>query len=195
MDRYDSEYALIERIRKGEVRLYAFLVDRYKGKGLALALRIVRSRPEAEEVLQDAFVRAFKGLSAFRGESKFGTWFYRILYNLCLTRVRRSGLSPDPVSFTDESAAEEISGGEGGADVLQELNERDIREILQAGLDRLPEKYRTPLTLFYLQELSYEEIALVMRISIGTLKTNLHRGRLRLRTLVQDHLSVEDVNL
>ncbi len=80
---------LIERIQQGEIRCFADLVDRHKDRALTVAVRLLRRREDAEEAVQDAFVRAFRGLAEFRGESRFSTWFYRILYNICLTRLRR----------------------------------------------------------------------------------------------------------
>ncbi len=186
-----SEYLLLEDIRGGDARKYAVLVNRYKDRGLALAERIIRSREEAEEVLQDAFVRAFRNLKSFRGDSSFGTWFYRILYNLCLTHTRRATAGRKE-SLDDDSIADVVEGFT-AADALVALEANDIREILLTEVNRLPESYRIPLTLFYMQELSYEEIALVMHLPIGTIKTNLHRARLRLRKNVIADLAEEGI--
>ena len=82
-----SDNEIIEKIRRGEKRQYARLVDRYRDKAFTLAVRILKDRQDAEEAAQDAFVRAYNALNKFEGTAKFGTWFYRILYNVCLTKL------------------------------------------------------------------------------------------------------------
>ncbi len=176
---------LIERIQRGEIRLFADLVDRHKDRALTVAVRLLRRREDAEEAVQDAFVRAFRGLAEFRGEARFSTWFYRILYNLCLTRLRRGqpGLT---VSIDDPdaggSAASVIDEGD---DPLEQLDVNETRAIVADEMTRLPEHLRGPVTLFYVNDMSYEEIAAVVDAPIGTVKTNLFRGRVALRDRVR----------
>lgn len=184
----DDELALLEEIRRGDVRKYALLVDRYKDRGLALALRILRTREDAEEVLQDAFVRAYRGLSDFRGDSSFGTWFYRILYNLCLSRTRSR---IDPAQRLDDPVVEDLIADDGGE--MDSLEDRDLLRLLTTEVDRLPDVYRIPLTLFYLQDRTYDEIAGLTHQPLGTVKTNLHRARLILRKRVAEVLKNEGV--
>src|SRR5437867_5878566 len=82
-----SDNEIIRSVRTGETRQYARLVDRYKDRAFTLAVRILKNRQDAEEAAQDAFVRAYNALDKFEGTAKFGTWFYRILYNVCLTKL------------------------------------------------------------------------------------------------------------
>lgn len=185
----DYELALLEEIRRGETRKYALLVDRYKVRGLALALRILRTREDAEEVLQDAFVRAFHALNDFRGDSSFGTWFYRILYNLCLTRVRVSHGMVETPNRLDEPAMQQLAAVDGGD--ISSIEDRDLAQLLESELDKLPDMYRIPMTLFYLQQRTYAEISTITEIPLGTVKTNLHRARLILRKQVMAILKQE----
>ncbi len=179
---------LIERIQQGEIRCFADLVDRHKDRALTVAVRLLRRREDAEEAVQDAFVRAFRGLAEFRGESRFSTWFYRILYNICLTRLRRgpAGQVRMTVSIDDPDADEPAAAVvDEGDDPLDQLDINETRAIIAEEMARLPERFRLPVTLFYVNDMSYEEIAAVLDAPIGTVKTNLFRGRVALREQVR----------
>lgn len=189
----DPEFLIIERIRSGDSIKYSVLVDRYKDRGLALALRILGTREDAEETLQDAFLRAFRNLGRFRCESAFGTWFYRILYNLCLTRRRRMRGERAVVILDDEIPLDLIMPDAENSDASDIASDRQVEEILHAEIERLPEKYRIPLTLFYMQELRYEEISAIMGVPLGTVKTNIFRARLRLRGQMLKLLTKEEM--
>lgn len=175
---------IISRLRKGDAQAYAQLIDRYKDRGLSLALRILKSREDAEEALQDAFVKAYNGLPAFEGSSSFGTWFYRILYNTSLTalsRKKRRGAIFEPMEADDcaDMANDDTPSAISG------IETRDLMEKISETLSRLPGKYSVMITMFYLQELSYSEISEVMQMPVGTVKTHLFRGRAMLQKEVQ----------
>jgi RNA polymerase sigma-70 factor (ECF subfamily) len=177
----EPDLQILDMIRGGDTRKYAMLVDRYKDRGLALAMRIVGGREESEELLQDAFLRAFQALGEFRGEAKFGTWFYRILYNLCMTRVSRRR---NRVVLFDPSADFDLTlTGEDdeSPDALESLEEQQLAQLLAEEVERLPGRFRIPLTLYYVQELRYEEISELMGLPLGTVKTNLFRAKVLLR--------------
>lgn len=177
------ELEIIKEIVRGDVRKYALLVDRYKDRGLSLALRILGNREESEEILQDAFLRAFHGLRDFRAEAKFSTWFYRILYNLCMTRVSRRRQRFDLFDAL-EDVENVLSARDETPDPLESLEDRELAERLAVEVERLPERFRIPLTLYYTQELRYEEISELMRQPLGTVKTNLFRAKVILRKRV-----------
>lgn len=187
-----SDDDIVARLRKGERRLYATLVERYREKGFSLALRILRNREDAEEALQDAFVRAYNGLGNFEGSSSFGTWFYRILYNVCMTSLekrKRAPLLGETETDGPEEAAEEpgLPGDYSGAEV------RDLVERVAAVLARLPARYASVISMFYTQELSYPEIAEVTGMPIGTVKTHLFRARALLQKEVLRELDNERI--
>lgn len=173
----DPDRPILEEIRAGNSRRFGALVDRHKDRALTLAVRLVGNREEAEELVQDSFVRAYRNLEDFRGDSRFGTWFYRILYNLCMTKVtRRTNVALLPWDEgTDLGAPEEDT------DSLLEIEEREMQSILREEIRRLPEAYATAVTLFYVQDMTYDEIAAVTGLPLGTVKTNLFRGRQALR--------------
>jgi RNA polymerase sigma-70 factor (ECF subfamily) len=176
----ESDQQIVERVRAGDTRQYAQLVDRYKDRAMTLAVRLVGGREEAEEILQDAFLRAFRGLDQFRGDAKFGTWFYRILYNLCMTRVSRRRGVTESVEEWDRQSLDSLHAGE-ATSALERLEKDELQEILASEIEKLPERFRTPITLFYVQEMSYEDISVTLNQPLGTVKTNLFRGRGLLR--------------
>ena len=180
----ESDQEIIAEILKGNSRRFAVLVDRYKDRGMTLAVRILGSREEAEEVLQDAFVRAYRGLRDFRSEAKFSTWFYRILYNLCMTRLSRRKGSPTRVEQDEELNSETVSGDSEVPTPLQIAETQELRAILLEEISRLPDHFRAAVTLFYLEDLSYGDLALTLNLPLGTVKTNLFRARVLLRQRV-----------
>jgi RNA polymerase sigma-70 factor (ECF subfamily) len=189
---HDSDAVILRQVRSGQQRLYAVIVDRYKDRALTLAVRLLGDRHEAEDAVQEAFVRAYRHLDRFRGDAQFGTWFYRILTNVCLTlrsraknrrEIVRGEEGPDPGGMAD------IPDEDAGA--LESMEAEEQKRIVGEELARLPEQYRLALTLFYVQEMTYDEIAAVLDLPVGTVKTNLFRGRTQLRRQVQSRIQEE----
>jgi RNA polymerase sigma-70 factor (ECF subfamily) len=181
----DEDRSVLEEVRGGRPQRYAVLVDRHKDRALTLAVRILRDRREAEEAVQDAFVRAYRSLDRFRGDARFTTWFTRILYNVCLSRLARR---PDP------GAADLLQGGNPEASMpeddapsaLERMEDEELQAEVRRAVEALPEKFRTVITLFYVQEMKYEEIAMVLEVPVGTVKTHLFRARDLLRRRLAD---------
>lgn len=168
-----DDRAFVARARGGDAAAFRVLVERHHGRVLALARRVLRDDAEAEEVAQDAFLRAWSALPGFRGESRFGTWLHRIVYRRALDRLdalkaRRRHEEAAP-SWPEESAR----GGGGpeppGAERLHDL------------VDALPPMQRAAVTLFYFEDRSVEEAARVLGTNENTVKTHLHRARAALR--------------
>ncbi len=180
----DTDRDIIDSVRAGNTRSYATLVDRHKDRAMTLAVRLIRSREEAEEIVQDAFLRAYRNLDQFRGEAKFSTWFYRILYNLCMTRVARRRGNLVTFEVDDGKMADRAVVGEEMISVLDRIEQEELNTIIASEIENLPEKFKTLVTLFYVQEMSYEEISAVLKMPLGTLKTNLFRSRNILRKRV-----------
>jgi len=167
----ENDAELVARARRGDEAAFEQLVLRHQRYAFNLAYRVIGNYAEAEDVTQEAFVRAWRGLPGFRGQARFATWLYRIVYNLCLNRLprlRQELLQAEPL----EEAV--VNPAPAPPDVF-EVQER--LAFLHDELNRLPAKYRLVLTLRYLQDLSYAEIAAALDVPMGTVKTHLHRAR------------------
>lgn len=183
---HDPDVPIIDRILAGEQSVYAELVNRYKSYAFTIAFKIVQNRVEAEEVAQDAFVKAYHNLKSFQRESKFSTWLYRIVFNTAISHRRKN--RPD---FQSIETTRLMQGHEGE----DRLERTDKRKFLDAALNRLNQADRTALTLFYLEELSLEEIAEVTGMQSNTAKVRIHRARQRLAEELKVILRAEALSL
>lgn len=175
---------LVEALRHGEEEAYRDLIERYKGMVYGIALRMVGDRSEAEEIAQEAFVRVYEKVRQFRGRSKLSTWIYRIAYNLSLERrrtlQRRREVSWEGLPSAESTLADPAPTPEEAA--MQSSEEEAVRSAI-AGL---PERYRVPLVLCYMEGLSLAQAAETVGITEGGMKTRLHRARQMLLTKLRD---------
>jgi RNA polymerase sigma-70 factor (ECF subfamily) len=181
--REDAE--LIDGALRGDSAAFGDLVFRYQDRLFNAVYYVVRSREEAEDVVQEAFVLAYTKLQSFQRESQFYTWLYRIAFNTAATRRRRRR----PESSTDQ--ARELTGREpvDTAESPQERLERSERAgQLQEALDTLSEQHRAILVLREMEDRNYDEIAEILELPIGTVRSRLHRARLQLRDQLQETL-------
>jgi RNA polymerase sigma-70 factor (ECF subfamily) len=164
---------LIERVRRGETRLYADLVQRYQDPVYGMTLRFVRSAGDAEDLAQEAFLRAYRGLDGFKGDARFSTWLYRITWNICADWLRRNR-KPGRAAVT----IDDVDGvADGRVDLEEDLLAAEEKREVRLALDRLGEKYRNVLILLYYQKLSYDQIAAVLDVPMKTVETRLYRAR------------------
>lgn len=185
-----TDEELIARVLAGDEASYGTLVTRYRDYVYTIAVRIVGSEEDAEDVAQEAFVRAYRALPRFRGDSKFSSWLYRIATNRALTHLKRRGRRADTVDIEAGSHVEAVVIDDGRSEEASpELRVRDeeFRRAVRAAVLELPEQYRVVVTLFYLEERSYKEVVAVLGIPMGTLKTHLHRARALLRDILTKH--------
>jgi RNA polymerase sigma factor (sigma-70 family) len=185
-----SDNQIIDEIRSGKKHSFTALVDRYKDRAFTLAVRMLRNREEAEEAAQDAFIRAYNALNRFEGKSRFSTWFYRILYNVCLTRAAKRKAAPIQHEYDDSIEQNEAEFFVEPSEAI-DFETQDIIGFVKKTMDTLPTKYQTILSLFYFQELSHEEIGEVTQLPIGTIKTHLFRARSLLQQRLQKELQME----
>ena len=176
-----SDYEIISRVLGGNTRSFADLVDRHKDKAMTLAMRMLRNREEAEEAVQDAFVRAFNALGQFEKRSTFSTWLYRILFNVCSTRLSKRGEPTQSISSgkNEGECEDEIPDFSEVPDSIVE-GEEFRRQVIET-LNELPPLYGGIATMFYLDDLSYEEIVTITGSPLGTVKARLFRARAMLR--------------
>src|SRR5258708_7775431 len=171
-----DEAALLDAIRRDAPGGREALYHRYKRRVFALAVRIVGAM-DAEEVTQEAFIRIFRGLGKFRGDSALGTWIYRLAVNAALShRARRRPDAPEASNQTEAEALVAESGPQSADAVL--------RARLQKALWRLPVGYRTVIVLHDVEGLEHEEVASVLGCHVGTSKSQLHKARARLREIL-----------
>jgi RNA polymerase sigma-70 factor (ECF subfamily) len=167
-----ADAALVEAARAGSTDAFGLLVDRYRAPVVRLAYRLTRDRDDANDVAQDAFLRAFRRIGEFRPDRPFAHWLFVIARNASFDALRRRRRS---------SA---LAGGDGPWSSLgpEELALRnDEAQRVHAALDVLPERYREVLELYYISELRYREIAEQLEIPLGTVKTYMSRAKRRLR--------------
>jgi RNA polymerase sigma-70 factor (ECF subfamily) len=180
-----EEVALVVRARDGDQDAFGVLVRLHQRQVYNLALRILRDSEDAYEATQEVFLAAWQGLQGFRGQARFATWLYRIAYNHCL-RVAESRRrdAAARAELRAESAREQRPEQRISAEHARHA-EQEVRERVRMEIASLPSKYRAVLVLRHLQELSYEEIAQVMSVPIGTVKTQLFRARALLKDRLQ----------
>lgn len=182
--REQSDETLVKRAQKGDTEAFSELARRHELSVYNLSLRFMRNSSLAEDMAQEAFLKAYQKIGKFRRESQFSTWLYRIACNVCLSelqkRKRRGELS---LAYRPEPS---------GPSVAASLPQAEEAELIRKCVAKLPRRYAEAITLFYLQECSYEEVAEIMEIPIGTLKTWLHRARKQLRGIVQRELRYDD---
>jgi RNA polymerase sigma-70 factor (ECF subfamily) len=174
-----TDAEIIESVRKGNQSDFEILVDRYKNKAFSLLCNMLKDSMDAEEILQDSFLKAYYGLKNFKQEAKFSTWFYRIVYNTALTRlsVKKRKIEKEMISI-DEVL--EFSGDYNS----DQTEKKDLHEFVSELIEKLPANYASVITMFYLEELSCEEISEVTNLSVSNVKVLLHRSRNALKDIV-----------
>lgn len=187
----NTDQEIIQRVIAGERKAYAELIDRHKDKAMTLAVRMLKNRQEAEEALQDAFVRAFRALPSFEWKSSFSTWLYRIVFNVCSSMLSKRG-DRTIVSFDDdERPSLQLSALDNEPDVA--IEQKELAEIIREEIAAMEAKYSAILTMFFLQEMSYEEMMEVTGLPLGTVKNRLFRARAHLRAALLNHFPHERI--
>ncbi len=168
-----SDDFLIARTLAGDGDAFGALVDRYERAVYHLAYRTLRDVEDAKDASQEAWVKAYRALATFRPGAKFATWIFTICYRVCCDRLAKRK------RFTGAEIPDVADPSPGPAAAFEA---REDAERLRAAIERLPEKYRVVITLFHLQGKQYEEIARVLGLPLGTVKTHLFRAKEQLRT-------------
>lgn len=179
----DEDYEIVSLCQKGDIDAFEGLVRKHQKRMLNVAYRMIGNYDDACEIVQDAFVSAYRGLKSFKGKAKFSTWLYTIVINLSKNRLRqlktqldREQLSiNDPVPATDGQIQGELASNEPSA--LEQLERRDIQQEVQKSINALDTEFREVLVLRDIQGLSYDEISDLLNIPEGTVKSRLFRAR------------------
>lgn len=167
----ESDEAVFKRVQAGDQTAFAVLVERYQRRAFAVALRLLGRRADAEDAVQQAFLRLYESRAAYNPRWRLNTWFYRILTNACIDELRRARpLRPlDGLDFPAPDVPD------------RSLAKRERDTLLQASLATVPVEARIALTLYYGDGRTYREIGAIRGISVNTVKTHLRRGRTALR--------------
>lgn len=176
----DADRLLVERVQAGDQEAFGLLVAKYQRKLMRLIARLVRDPAEVEDVTQEAFLKAYRALPNFRGESAFYTWLYRIGINAAKNWLQAHGRRPPTTTELENADGEEIECAELLHDVdtpERLMMTRQIGETVNAAMASLPEELRTAITLREIEGLSYEEIAQAMDCPIGTVRSRIFRAR------------------
>lgn len=179
MSEQEIDQALVERAQRGDKQAFGLLVQRYQYKVQSLISRYVRNQGDVADVAQEAFIKAYRALPTFRGESAFFTWLYRIAVNSAKNYLVSQGRRP-PGSDLQVDEAEYVDGGESLHDMATPENmllSDEIRQVVFNTIEGLPEELRMAITLRELDGLSYEEIAEVMDCPVGTVRSRIFRAR------------------
>lgn len=173
----------IKQVLKGDQNAFSDIVNLYQNRLYQVCYRMLGNKHEAEDIAQEAFVRAYTNLHTFDQKRKFSTWLYRIATNLCIDRIRKK----KPDYYLDAEVA-----GTDGLDMYsqiaaddqlpeEQLEQMELQDRIQYEISRLPDKYRSAIVLKYMEELSLQEISEILDLPLGTVKTRIHRGREALR--------------
>jgi len=190
MNTKPDEYYITQTLN-GNVNAFAFLVEKYKHMLYTLTIGIVKNREEAEEISQDSFVKAYKNLASFKGDSKFSTWIYKIAYYASLDVVKRNKriVFLENIDTINEADLESVQ------DSLKCLEEKERKEVINNALLRLPNEERVILTLFYFEDLSIKEISKVINLSEDNIKVKLFRSRKKLASILKYVIEPRTVDL
>lgn len=180
-----TDECLVERCVRGDTEAFASLVDRYRARIFGLILRMVGNREDAEDLAQEAFVRAYRGLHTFDPAQRFSPWLYRVATNHCVSALRRKRLPTVPLVVEVDGETREVPLPDVSGDPARVWLRNEERRELHEAVLALPERYRAAILLYHMEELSYEEIAQVLDVPLNTVRTYLHRARALLRKTLQ----------
>jgi RNA polymerase sigma-70 factor (ECF subfamily) len=193
----EEDRVLIEAAQSGDSRAFRKLVERHQRRAFAIAFAMVRDENDAKDLVQEAFVRVYRGLDRFEGGSRFFTWFYRILTNLAIDLLRKPGrrelehddgrMASDAANEADSPFVSRIDGGE----PLDVVHRRELAERLEAALEALPPYHRGVVLMREVEGMSYEEMAVAMNVSKGTIMSRLFHARQKLQRALGDYYRSE----
>ena len=180
MGETNNDQLLVEKVQKGDQQAFNLLVLKYQGRIKQLVARYARNAADVEDITQDAFIKAYRALKNFRGDSQFYTWLYRIAINTAKNYLVSSGRRSPAGATLDAQEAEQYEGAyalQEAATPDREIQAEEIQQVVSKAISDLPEDLRTAITLRELEGLNYEDIAQVMDCPIGTVRSRIFRAR------------------
>ena len=183
----NKDQVYIDKVLNGEISAYSKLVDHHKDMAFSIALKIVRIREDAEEITQDAFIKAYQKLSSFRKDAKFSTWLYRIVYNAAISHTRKKRLESTELTpgTIENYSVDKISEG------INQIDKQRQKELVNKLIDKLPALEFTLINLYYRQEMSIDEISRITDLSASNVKVKLFRIRKAMMQNLQKEIRTE----
>jgi len=192
-----EEKKLIQKAARGNQAAFEALIQDCAGQVYGLALKMMKNREDAEDAAQEAFLKAWRSLSGFKGESRFSSWLYRLTYNTCLDQLRRRQRT-QVISLTEQEEDEQTQAerdlADEGPGPEEQAISRERAAVVRREMDRLSDKLREPLLLRELGGRSYEEIAQALGISVGTVKSRISRARQALADALREDGTFSEYN-
>jgi len=168
-----NEKLQINKVLKGDTSAFSYFVDTYQDMAMTIAYRVCGNIQDAEDIVQNAFVKTFHNLHTFKSDSKFSTWFYRIVYNTAITETKSTIYNVEYVDYNQINTQDTYSD----LDTLRQIEEKERLTLLNTALEKIPKDESVLLTLFYLEEQSIKEISKITGLTESNVKVKLHRAR------------------
>ena len=183
-----DEASLIKRIKSGDTEAFSDLVHIYEKRAFNFAYRMLKDAHMAEDATQEAFLKAYLKINTFMGNSAFQTWFYTILNNVCLDILRKKSRRPEPLSIEQKTTDDEeftLQIEDKSAGPHEALQKKDTNILLEKAIEKLTDEHRAVIILRDIEGREYEEIAKILNISLGTVKSRISRARLSLKKILE----------
>jgi len=194
-----DDLTLVQRVKSGDQRAFRALVERYQRKVYSVALGMVKDKEEARDVSQEAFVKVYRYLEHFKGDSSFYTWLYRITVNICIDALRRRGPHPGGHVEFDEAVARDLTeanigalGSRLGTNPQKAALRKELAQKIQEALQEVPEKHRAILLLREIEGMSYEDLAQTLEIPKGTVMSRLFHARAKVQKILSEYLELDE---
>ncbi len=185
-----EDTALVKRAKDGDGKAYDELILLYKDAVYGIIFRMVRNKQEAEDLTQEAFIKAYNSINSFNEEYAFSTWLFKIATNNCIDFFRKRKLKTQSmdqtIRYKDDTIKQEYADPEESSD--RGLLTSEKSQLIRDAIDQLPEKYRTAIVMRHTEEKSYEEIAQILKLPLGTVKARIFRAREMLKKSLKDIL-------
>lgn len=190
-DQRRHETTIIRRALDGDQEAYRNILERYRGPIFSVIYRMVRNRPQTEDLVQETFIKAFASLESFNEEYAFSTWLYKIAVNNCIDYFRKKRLATFPIDKPIKSKNGEFQREfpDNTNSPEKKLLSKEKRNIIEEAIAELPEKYRISIILRHSEDRSYEEISEILEIPLGTVKARIFRAREMLKKKLRVHLA------
>lgn len=194
-----DDLTLVKRVKTGDQRAFKLLVERYQRKIYAVALGMVKDKEEALDISQEAFVKVYKYLDHFKGDSSFYTWLYRITVNICIDALRKKQALRGEQVELDEAVKMDLAeanigalGSRLGTNPQKSALRKELAEKIQQALETVPEKHRAILLLREVEGMSYEDLSRTLQIPKGTVMSRLFHARTKVQKILSEYLELDE---